>query len=171
MFIVINSLKKWSLVCFCLLLVMMISSMVLKEHQEQVKADKSNAMQVVKVFDPEIQAKIDFFTEYRLERDKLRSEHSDLLRDTIKNSSSEEDRHNAQENVMKMVQEKQRETEMENLIKAKGFADALVFYRENSVNAIVKANTLTKDEVIQVADVICRMTSVKQEDITISAKP
>lgn len=171
MFIVIKSLKKWLLVCFCLVLVMMISSMVLKEHQEQVKADKTNAMQVVKVFDTETQAKVDFFTEYRLERDKLRSEHSDLLRDTIKNASSEEDRHIAQENVMKMVQEKQRETEMENLIKAKGFADALVFYRENSVNAIVKANTLTKDEVIQVADVICRMTSVKQEDITISAKP
>ncbi|WP_110953169.1 SpoIIIAH-like family protein [Anaerosinus massiliensis] len=171
MLIVVKSLKKMMVVCFLLFLVMLISSMIWRGYAEEVKADKSNAMQVVKVFEPETQAKIDFFTEYRLERDKIRSEHSDMLRETIKNATSEEERHSAQESVLKMVQEKQRETEVENLIKAKGFADALVFLRENSANAIVKANTLTKEEVIQVADVICRMTSVKQEDITISAKP
>jgi len=70
-----------------------------------------------------------------------------------------------------MALDKQRESEMENLIKARGFSDALVFVRENSVSAVVKTSTLSREEVIQVADAISRVTGVKAEDITISAKP
>lgn len=93
------------------------------------------------------------------------------MREIIKNSQSEDTKHQAQETILKMTLEKQREAEMENLIKAKGFADALVFIRDNSVSAVVKTTALTKEEVIQVAEVISRVAGVKQEDITVSAKP
>lgn len=141
---------------------------------QQAKADRSNAMQVIGTVVSEQASQVmstDFFTEYRLERDKMRSEKSDLLREAMKSAQTEDSRQKAQESVLKMVQEKQREAEMENLIKARGFADALVFYRDQSVSAIVKTSTLSRDEVIQVADVISRVSGVKPEDITISAKP
>lgn len=141
---------------------------------QQAKADRSNAMQVTGTVLSEQASQVmstDFFTEYRLERDKMRSEKSDLLREAMKSAQTEDSRQKAQESVLKMVQEKQREAEMENLIKARGFADALVFYRDQSVSAIVKTSTLSRDEVIQVADVISRVSGVKPEDITISAKP
>lgn len=148
---------------------------LLRGDSQQAKADRSNAMQVTKPVVSEQPAQevmsTDFFTEYRLERDKLRSEKSDLLRETIKSAQTEDIRQKAQESVLKMVQEKQREAEMENLIKARGFSDALVFYRDQSVSAIVKTSTLSREEVIQVADVISRVSGVKAEDITISAKP
>jgi len=145
-----------------------------KSNLENAKVDRSNAMQVTKSVINESATPVistDFFTEYRLERDKMRSERSDVLRESIKNAKNDDIRQRAQETVLKMVQEKQREAEMESLIKARGFADALVFYRENSVNAIVKASSLSREEVIQVADVISRVSGVKPEDITISAKP
>lgn len=167
-FIVRN--KKRFLVFFLIVSGMLIASIVQLAARE-VKADKSNAMQVVKVVESQPQAKIDFFTEYRLERDKLRSERSELLRESMQSASTEEARHAARESVMQMMQAKQRESEIEGLIKAKGFADALVFCRERSVSAIIKANALTQDEVVQVADVISRVTSASPEDITISAKP
>jgi len=47
----------------------------------------------------------------------------------------------------------------------------LVFVRENSVSAVVKTSALSREEVIQVADAISRVTGIKPEDITISAKP
>ena len=70
-----------------------------------------------------------------------------------------------------MTLEKQREAEMENLIKAKGFTDALVFISDNSVSAVVKTTALTQVEVVQVAEVISRLAGVKPEDITVCAKP
>lgn len=144
------------------------------QDMRQVRANRSNALQVSKPVVPDQVVPVmapDFFTEYRLERDKIRSERSDLLREIIKNAKTEEDRHQAQETIIKMTLEKQREAEMENLIKAKGFNDALVFVRDNSVSAVVKTTALTKEEVVQVAEVISRVAGVKPEDITVSAKP
>lgn len=137
------------------------------------RVDRSNAMQVVK---PVVEtaapvAMSDFFTEYRLERDRVRSERSDLLREVLRGAKSDDARQKAQDAVLKLVMEKQREAEMENLIKARGFADALVFVRDNTVSAVVKTGALTREEVAQVAEVISRVSGAKLEDITISAKP
>lgn len=140
----------------------------------EAKVDRSNAMQVAKQIPAEQVIPVaspDFFTEYRLERDKIRSERSDLLRESIKSANSEEARQKAHDTMLKMVMDKQRETEIESLIKARGFADALVFIKDNSVSAVVKTSSLSREEVVQVADVISRVAGVKAEDITISAKP
>ncbi len=143
------------------------------QDMRQARADRSNAMQVTKAVSDQVVPVMapDFFTEYRLERDKIRSERSDLLREIIKDAKTEDTKHQAQETILKMTLEKQREAEMENLIKAKGFGDALVFIRDNSVSAVVKTTALTREEVIQVAEVICRIAGVKPEDVTVSAKP
>ena len=140
----------------------------------QARVNRSTAMQVTKsvAAEPIIPANSpDFFTEYRLERDKIRSERCDLLRDSIKNAKNDDTRTHAQDTVLKIIMEKQKEAEMENLIRAKGFADALVFIRDNSVSAVVKATSLSREEVIQVAEVISRISGVKVEDISISGKP
>lgn len=140
----------------------------------QARVDRSTAMQVAKSVTVEQVIPVnspDFFTEYRIERDKIRSERSDLLRESIKNAKNDESRGRAQDIVLKMITEKQKETEMESLIKARGFADSLVFIRENSVTAIIKASSISREEVVQVADVISRVSGVKVEDISISAKP
>lgn len=138
----------------------------------QVKVDRSNAMQVIRPVEEKVVVTIpDFFTEYRLERDKIRSERFDVLREMVKTSKTEETRQQVQEAILRLVQEKQREYEMENLIKARGFQDALVVIQDKTVNAIIKAPGFTREEVIQVADVISRVSGVRPEDITISAKP
>jgi stage III sporulation protein AH len=138
----------------------------------QVKVDRSNAMQVIKPIEDKMALTIpDFFTEYRLERDKIRSERFDVLRDMVKNSKTEDTKQRVQEAILRLVQEKQREYEMENLIKARGFQDALVVIQDKNVNAIIKAQAFTREEVTQVAEVISRVAGVRPEDITISAKP
>lgn len=137
-----------------------------------VRVDRSTAMQVVRPVSETISPPVnDFFTEYRLERERVRSERSDVLRDMLRAAKTDETRGKAQEAMLRLVLEKQRETEMENLIKARGFSDALVFMRESSVSAVVRAPSLTREEVVQVADVISRVAGVRAEDITISVKP
>jgi stage III sporulation protein AH len=114
-------------------------------------------------------AGLDFFVEYRVERDRLRSERIDLLKDVARNDK-DEPHQKIQDAMIKITVEKQKELETENLIKAKGFADAIVFLHENSVNVVVKANSLSKEEVIQIAELIGRSTAISPEHITISAK-
>jgi stage III sporulation protein AH len=140
----------------------------------QVRVNRSNATQVTTKTVPEQvlpNSSPDFFVEYRLERDKFRSERTDFLRESIKDAKNDDNRHQIQEIVLKMIAERQKEAEIESLIKASGFADALVVIRDNSVSAIVKTTSLSREEVIQVADVIRRVSGLKAEDISISAKP
>ena len=91
--------------------------------------------------------------------------------DIIKNAANENARQRAQDTLFKMVIEKQKECEIEKLIKAKGFSDAMVIVRDNSVSAIIKSTVaLTKEDVMQVSDIINRIAKVRMEEITISAK-
>lgn len=162
-----------AVVGFVVIAALAISLFTYGREYRSTRVDRSNAMQVVKPVAETVTpvAMTDFFTEYRLERDRVRSERSELLREALRSAKSDEARQKAQDAVLKLVIEKQRETEMENLIKARGFADALVFMRENTVSAVVKTQSLSRDEVMQVADVISRVSGVKPEDIVISAKP
>ncbi|BBB92913.1 MAG TPA: SpoIIIAH-like family protein [Methylomusa anaerophila] len=161
-------------VSFCITLMIVYWSWVYFLEYQEAKANRSNAMQVS---NPVVHEQIipittpDFFTEYRLERDRIRSERTDVLREIIKNAKSEEAKQQAQDAILKMTLEKKQESEMENLIKAKGFGDALVFTQNSSASAVVKSSSLSKEEVIQVAEVISRIAGIKPEDITVSAKP
>ena len=166
--------KNMMLVIGGVLITLIIVTLLGSGYLLQARVDRSTAMQVAKPITLEQVMPVnspDFFIEYRLEREKIRSERSDLLRESIKNAKNDDVRSHAQEIVLKMITEKQKESEMESLIKARGFTDSLVFIRENSVNAIVKTNSLSREEVVQIADVISRVSGVKIEDISISAKP
>ncbi len=166
--------KKIMLVISGLFVIVMVLILIGSGYLLQARVDRSTAMQVAKTLPLEQVIPInspDFFIEYRLEREKIRSERSELLRESIKNAKNDDSRSRAQDIVLKMIMEKQKESEMESLIKARGFTDSLVFIRENSVNAIIKANSLSREEVVQIADVISRVSGVKIEDISISAKP
>jgi stage III sporulation protein AH len=140
----------------------------------EAEVDRSNAIQVAKPIQAEQVIPVtspDFFTEYRLERDKIRSERSDLLRESIKSTTNNDARQKTQDVMLKMVMEKQRETEIESLVKSRGFSDVLVFIKDNSVSVVLKTSSLSREDVLQVAEIISRVAGVKAEDITISAKP
>lgn len=171
MVIELKKYRKAIFVCFVLALgILLYRFNLVEEPVPSAKADRSNAVEVSAVGE-ELSSNIDFFTEYRLEREKLRSQYSDLLRDQMSNTASEDLRKQAQENILKMMQDKQRETEMENLIKAKGFPDAVVVCRDQTASAIVRSSRLSQAEAMQIADIIRRIASIREENITVSAKP
>lgn len=139
------------------------------------RVDRRNALQVTgpAAMEPAAPAAApDFFVEYRLVRDRVRSERADVLREVYQNARSDDKaRQEAQNAMLKLAVERERESELESLIKAKGFTDALVFMQEKSVSVIIKADSLSRDQVAQVADIVSRTVGVKPEDIVISAKP
>ncbi|MGI6142609.1 MAG: SpoIIIAH-like family protein [bacterium] len=114
----------------------------------------------------------DFFIEYRLERERVRSQQMDMLREIVHNPNSEpESRKEAYDILLQISQNLEREMELEGLIKAKGFRDAVVFINLEQVHVVVKAEDLEKNQVAQLGDLVQGMCAVPLEAIVIDNRP
>lgn len=113
----------------------------------------------------------EFFVEYRLQRDRTRSRQIELLKGIIENPNSvTEDRHEAQQMLLRITNQMEQELQLENLIVAKGYKDAALFIQPDSVTVIINAETLTDEDVTKIADLVARTTGQSLENITIIPK-
>lgn len=111
----------------------------------------------------------EFFIEYRLERDKNRSQHVSLLENIVENKeTNKEIRGEAQKEMINLVKLSEKEMVIENLIRAKGFNDVIVFIHDGYVNTIVDAEKLSAAQAAQIQDIINKETGVSLEKITIA---
>jgi stage III sporulation protein AH len=114
----------------------------------------------------------DFFVEYRLERERTRGQQVEWLREVINNANSTvETRQKAQEHLMTVSRSMEKEVELENLLRAKGFKDAAVQVDDRTVTCIVSATSLSGDEALRVTELISRGTGVEAQNIVIIPKP
>jgi len=114
----------------------------------------------------------DFFVEYRLERERTRGQRVEWLREVINNANSTvETRQKAQEHLMTISRSMEKEVELENLIRAKGFKDAAVLVDDRSVTVIVAATNLSNEEAIRMTDLVSRGTGVEAQNVVIIPKP
>lgn len=58
----------------------------------------------------------------------------------------------------------------ENLIKNKNFEDVVILVSNNTASVVVKAGTLTAEQIAQIQNIVCRELALKSEDINISNK-
>ncbi|TZE83449.1 SpoIIIAH-like family protein [Calorimonas adulescens] len=117
----------------------------------------------------EVSKTTDSFIAYKLERDKMRSESIETLKEIVGNEkTTDQTRDEAQKQMMELLKETEKETIIENLIKAKGFEDALVFIDDDSVNVIIESSKdLTPADVAQITDIVNRETGTAIENIKI----
>lgn len=110
----------------------------------------------------------DFFIDYKLERDRLRSQEADYLRELINNANaSSESRDQAQKDLIALSQRVEKEMMVENLIKAKGFEDAVIFISNDYANVVIKASGLLPKQIAQITDIVTKTTNIPIDKITI----
>lgn len=115
--------------------------------------------------------KNNYFIEHRLSRDKLRASLIDRLNDIINNEyTNDEVRTKAQNEIIKIGQISELELNLEGLIKAKGFEDALVFLSDNNVRVIVSTDELTEQDVVKIFEIVKSETGVEASNIKIMEK-
>lgn len=68
---------------------------------------------------------------------------------------------------MELVAQMEKELAIENLIKAKGFADVIVTSSSGSINVVVKSAELQAPEVAQIVSVIQEQTKADIDNIKI----
>ncbi len=114
----------------------------------------------------------EFFVECRFARDRIRSQQIELYQEVASNpASSAEVRDRAQRELMKLTENMGKETELEKLIVARGFKDAVVLIQPKSATVIVQTRSLSPSEVNKITDLVARTTEIDSENITIIPKP
>jgi len=112
-----------------------------------------------------------FFVEYRLQRERARSEQIAIYREMINNPNiTEEARNKTQEKMMDLTEKMEKEVEIESLIRARGYEDALAYLHENSVDVIVRSSGLNEEDVARIGDIIVKTTGLGFDDVTIIEK-
>lgn len=114
---------------------------------------------------------LDFFVEYRVQRDKARSEQVNLLREMINNPNSDEVvKTQAQERLLEITNNIEKEMEIESLIRAQGYKDGIALVRKDSVDIIVASDGLTKQDAAKIGNIVANNTGIGAENVTIVEK-
>lgn len=114
---------------------------------------------------------INYFVEYRLSRDKLRAGLVDRLDEIIKNTQTADNvRTKAQEEIMSIGETSEKELQIEGLVKAKGFEDALVFITSDEIKVVVSTNELSQQDMVKILDIVKSETKFDTENIKIMKK-
>ena len=112
-----------------------------------------------------------FFSEYRLERDRVRDRAIELLKEVANNqSSTAESRHEAEGNLLAITNNLSQELKIENLIKANSYQDSVIFLDRNSATVIVKAKSLSNDDIAKISQLVARHGNIPAGKITIIPK-
>jgi len=112
-----------------------------------------------------------YFTESRLTRDKMYSQMLESYQKILESSNvTDIQKQIASQEINNINNRKNAIMISENLIKNKGIEDAVIFINDKSISVIVKANTLTEEQIAQVQNIIARELNAEIDNIHISSK-
>ena len=109
-----------------------------------------------------------YFSEAKLTRQKTRDEAVETLQVIMSNVEVDsEAKADLAVQAAAIASAIEAEGKVENLIKAKGFSECMVYLDEDRASVIVRADELLDNEVAQIKDIILKETSVPVENISI----
>lgn len=135
-------------------------------------SDTTNMQETNEAVDTSTQnSESSYFTESRLEREKMYSQMLESYQKILENSQiTDTQKEIAQNEVSKINKTKNAIMIAENLIKNKDFSDVVIFVNGNSVNVIVKEKTLKTEQIAQIQNIVTREIENDIENIHISCK-
>jgi stage III sporulation protein AH len=110
-----------------------------------------------------------FFAQAKLDKEVARSRDVDMLKEISSGeTATHEAKSQAYEQMMKLVDNSQREMSIETLLKEAGFEDVFALFAEDgSLDIVVKAPSLTGAQTAQIADIAMRHADMDMKDIHI----
>lgn len=110
----------------------------------------------------------EFFVEYRLQRDRVRSNEVEMLNKMVDNPNiTAEGKKEAEEQLLVLIELMEKELMVENMLKAQGYKDAVFFLKDGRVNIVVQAAKLDETQFMQIADMVSTSTGVSIGDISV----
>ncbi len=113
-----------------------------------------------------------YFAEAKLSRQKARDEAVETLAVMLADAELGADqRAELALRATELADSIETEGKIENLIKAKGFSDVMVYYDTQRADVIVKTSGLLANEASQIKDIILKETAIAPENISIVEIP
>ena len=110
----------------------------------------------------------DYFTTTKKEREAARKEAVETIEDLLDSEKlTDDDKQSALAKIEKIGKDIERESNIESLLKAKGFEKAIAVISEGGINVIVKSEGLTSAETLQIQDIITEQTDIALANIKI----
>lgn len=105
----------------------------------------------------------------KVSREQIRAQNKETLQAIIDNTDlSDEEKKDAVSQMVKLTERSEQEMEIETLLSAKGFSEAVVSLTEDSADVVVKAAELTDANRAQIEDTVTRKTEIAPENIVIT---
>ncbi len=110
----------------------------------------------------------DYFEQAKLDRLESRDKAVQTLKSIMDGGdSTEEEQAVAEKSAETVSNYIEKESNIENLLKAAGFEDAVVYLDEDGANIVVKGESLDADSMAQIKDILLSEVNVKPENIRI----
>ncbi len=110
----------------------------------------------------------DYFTTAKKDREKAREEAIELIEETLDNDKLKEgDKKSALAKAEEIAGRIEQESNIEALLKAKGFEKSLAVINDNGITVAVKGEGLTSQQTLQIQDVIMSETEIPLAQIKI----
>ncbi|MBE6038959.1 MAG: SpoIIIAH-like family protein [Anaerofustis stercorihominis] len=140
------------------------------ENDNPLNAKLVNSLTEDEIMSGDKAVSASFFIDYRIERDAKRSEDIQTLKSiTASSSSTEENIAEANEVMIELVQLSQEELQLENMIVSKGYEDCVVFLHDDYVNVLIKGDTLTTQQAVQIQDIVAKQCKMPLSQIYIAS--
>ena len=116
----------------------------------------------------EIVEENDFFSKARLDREAGRSRSIETFNSIISNADADEAaKASAQQGVLELAQNTETETAIENLLRAKGFDDAVCYINNGMANVVVKTEVLDSASAAKISEIVTEQSGISQDKIKI----
>ena len=110
----------------------------------------------------------DFFSQARIDRETGRSRAVETFNSIISNEEADTAaKANAQQGVLDLAENTEKETAVENLLRAKGFEDAVCYINNGMANVVVKTQALDGASAAIIAETVFEQSGIPQEKIKI----
>ncbi len=112
----------------------------------------------------------DYFAAARLNREEARDSALEILQETVDDpDANAEAVAAATESITAMAAATLKESEIENLVTAKGYTDCVAFIGESSVSVVVatESGELDASDIARITDIVCGETDFSAESVKI----
>lgn len=110
----------------------------------------------------------DYFAQAKSEREKARKEACETIEETLKDEKlTEEDKKSALAKIEEIAARVENESNIETLLRAKGFEKALAVMTDTGITIVVKSDGLTSAQTLQIQDIVTEQTTITLENIKI----
>ncbi|HOQ38031.1 MAG TPA: SpoIIIAH-like family protein [Acetivibrio sp.] len=136
-----------------------------KDNKKDDKKSENKALQASKEAN-------DFFAQAKMDKDLTRAKDKETLEQIANDvNATEEQRAQAYEKMLSLIENSDKEMRIETLIKNKGFNDVVVLFGENgTIDIVVKAPSISSVDVAQISEIASRQSGVDISNIYVSNK-